>query len=302
MGYTLPEAVGSVPVVAGTWYNIDVHTNPVSNTRWAEWQVDGVAQPDVGPYADPPGGWSTPQVIFGVPFADTPMDYTAYFDDIEISNTVADYPLGNTKIAGLLPNAMGTHNTPGNFQNDDNSAIDATSWQRLDEIPMNSMTSYMKQVTAGGGSYVEVAFADTTETCIRGASIVAAVHAANFQGNNAGLNSVTNGFNYNLYAGDWSETTLRYIQRPVSQNALNPGTGPWTQAIVNGITTRFGMSTDVNPVPYIDGVILEYAYRPLTGGPATVTIVGSGGGSTVTTDYTDVGAGVPTLDSWTVTR
>jgi hypothetical protein len=302
MGYSLAEAVGSVPVTAGTWYNVDIHTNPLANTRFAEWQLDGVAQPNVGPYEDPAGGWNRPQVQFGVPFADASMDYTAYYDDIFISSVTADYPLGNIKIERLPPDGMGTHNTPANFQNNDNTAISASSWQRLDEIPMNSTTDYIKQVTAGGGSYVEVTFADTTETCIRGGSLVAAVHAANTQGNNAALNSVTNGFNYTLYAGDWSEITLRYIQRAVTQNALTPGTGPWTQAVINGIKARFGMSTDVNPVPYIDAVILEYAYRPLSAGPATVTIVGTAGGSTVTTDYEDAGAGSPTLDTWTVTK
>jgi hypothetical protein len=302
MGYSLAEAVGSAPAVAGTWHSFDVHSNPVSNTRWAEWRADGVAQPDVGPYADPPGGWSTPTVQFGIPFADASTDYTAYYDDIMVSSTAADYPLGDTKVAALLPNAMGTHNGPTSFQNNDSTAINATTWQRLDEIPMNVTTDYVKQITSSGGGYVAIEFEDTTETCIRGGSIVAAVHAANTQGNNAALNSVTNGFNYTLYAGDWSEITLRYIQRPVSQNQFTPGTGPWTQAVINGITARFGMSTDVNPVPYIDAVLLEYAYRPMSGGPATVTIVGTGGASTVTTDYTDVGAGVPTLDTWTVTR
>ena len=302
MGYSLAEAVGSTPVVAGTWYSIDVHTNPQSDTRWAEWQVNGVAQPNVGPYTEA-GGWVTSVVQFGIPFADaSTTDYTAYFDDIEITNTVAQYPLGDTKILGLLPNGMGTNNTPLNFQHDDNSAISATTWQRLDELPMNSITDYVKEVTAGGGSYIEVGFADTTETCIRGASIVAAVHSSGTNANTAAVNSVTNGFNYTLYAGDFSESTIRYIQRPVSQNALNPGTGPWTQAIINGITARFGMSTDVNPLPYLDGLLLEVAYRPLVAGPATVTIVGTGGGSTVSTSYTDAGAGVPTLSTWTTTK
>jgi Tfp pilus assembly protein PilX len=303
MGYSLAEAVGSTPVVAGTWYSIDVHTNPQSDTRWAEWQVDGVAQPNVGPYTEA-GGWVTSVVHFGIPFADaSTTDYTAYFDDIEITNTVAQYPLGDTKILGLLPNGMGTNNDATKFQNDNSTAIDANSWQRLDELPMSSITDYIKQIgTTTGGEYAAITFQDTTETCIRGASIVAAVHSANTQGNNAAVNSVTNGYNYNLYAGDFSETTIRYIQRPVTQNSGSPGTGPWTQAIVNGITARFGMSTDVNPIPYIDALLLEVAYRPLVAGPATITIVGTGGGSTVSTSYTDAGAGVPTLSTWTTTK
>jgi hypothetical protein len=40
----------------------------------------------------------------------------------------------------------------------------------------------------------------------------------------------------------------------------------------------------------------------MTGGTATVTITGTGGASTVSTDYPDAGAGIPTLSTWTVTK
>jgi hypothetical protein len=88
----------------------------------------------------------------------------------------------------------------------------------------------------------------------------------------------------------------------LTQNSGVPGTGPWTQSIINGITARFGMSTDVNPVPYLDAALLEYGYRPVVASPATLTIVGSAGGSTVSTSYTDAGAGVPSLTTWTTTK
>jgi hypothetical protein len=302
MGYTLAEAVGSVPAVAGTWYSFDVHTNPQANTRWGEWRLNDVAQPDVGPYADAAGGWVGSTLVLGIPSGDPTMDYTAYFDDVMVTNTVAQYPLGDTKIEGLLPNGMGTNATPVNFQHQDSTAISATTWQRLDELPMTSLTDYVKEVTAGAASYIEVAFADTTQTCIRGAAVVAGVHSASTNANVVALNAVTNGFNYTLYSGGFNDTVIRYIERPVSQNASSPGTGPWTQAIINGITARFGMGTDVNPVPYLDSLLLEVAYRPLGGGPATVTIVGTGGGSTVSAGYPDAGAGVPTLATWTTTK
>jgi hypothetical protein len=94
---------------------------------------------------------------------------------------------------------------------------------------------------------------------------------------------------------------LRYAQGVVSANGV-PGGGPWTQAAINSIEARFGMSTDISPVPYLDAVLLEYGYRPMTGGAATVTIVGTGGGSRVDTSYTDAGAGVPSLTTWTTTK
>ena len=75
---------------------------------------------------------------------------------------------------------------------------------------------------------------------------------------------------------------------------------PWTTTAVNGLLLRIGYAGDINPVPYWDAAVLEYAW--LTPAPATITIVGTGGGATITTDYLDAGAGSPTLDSWTTTK
>ena len=52
----------------------------------------------------------------------------------------------------------------------------------------------------------------------------------------------------------------------------------------------------------LDAIIMEYAWLPVVAGPATITIVGTGGGSTITTDYLDAGAGIPTLNNWATTK
>jgi hypothetical protein len=286
-------------VTAGTWYNFDLRLID-ANPRTAEWQVDGTAYSSVSSSEAATAGFIA--WFFGHNNGDN-ADITMYFDDMMASSRSSDYPLGDVKIAPLLPNGIGTSAGATNFQNNDNSAINATTWQRLDEIPMTGTTDYVKQVAVGTGSqYVEIAFADTTETCIRGASIAAAFHSAGTQGNNAAFNTVANGINVTIASIDPSETSLRYAQGMVSQNTLTPGVGPWTQAVINGTMVRVGMSGDVSPNPYFDALLMEYGYRPQIGGPATVTIIGTGGASTVTTDYTDVGAGVPTLDTWTVTK
>ena len=44
---------------------------------------------------------------------------TYRFDDTMASNTVSDYPLRDTSILAMRPDAAGTHVTPGTFQNDD---------------------------------------------------------------------------------------------------------------------------------------------------------------------------------------
>jgi hypothetical protein len=302
--FTGTGSIGGTPVIgptvaAGTWYNFDLRILD-ANPRTAEWQVDGTAYPTLSSSEAATAGviaW-----FFGHNIGGAPPDTTIYFDDMMASDRSSDYPLGDVKIAPLLPNGMGTHNTPANFQDNDSTAIDAASYQRVDDVPQTALTDYIKQVTAGAATYTELTFQDTTETCIRGASIAAAVHSASTTANNGAVSAVTNGVNYTIFSGDLSETTLRYQQSVVSQNAGAPGTGPWSQSIINGITARFGMSTDVSPNPYLDAIVLEYGYRPIVATPATITIVGTGGASTVTTTYSDPGAGVPSLTTWTATQ
>jgi Tfp pilus assembly protein PilX len=309
---TRVEIGGSVGPTAGQWQTIDIRYQTSTNSLVGDWYVDGVAQPQLT--AASLGTTTSTVVGFGQASGTTTATYTGYFDDVMISKTLSDWPLPDIRISGLKPNGMGTNSTPGNYQQvvgatagspptgGTSSAMTATSWQTVDELPITSTTDYIKEITAGATSYVELAFENTTQTCVRGASLFAGVQATTSQGLVLGLNSVTNGVNYTIYSGSIGNANLRYVQGAVTQNTSNPGTGPWTQAIVNGITARFGMSTDVSPVPYLHGIILEYAWMNAVATPATITIVGVGGSSTVTTTYSDAGAGIPSLSTWTTTR
>jgi hypothetical protein len=305
------EVEASLGPVAGQWQTFDVKFQNYVNPAVVDWYVNGVAQPQHTRAMT--GSPTSTGVNFGQSGITTSATYTGYYDDIMFSKTSSDFPLPDIRIDALKPNGMGTHNTPGNYQQTvgatgspptggTSSAISATSWQTVDEVPMTSTADFIKEVTAGAGSYIELAFEDTTQTCVRGASVFAGVQTTATQALNLKLNSVTNGFNYTIYNGSIGSTGLRYIQGVVTQDAANPGTGPWTQTIVNGIVTRFGMSSDASPNPYLQGIVLEYAWMPVAAGPATITVVGNGGGSTITTDYVDAGAGIPTLDTWTVTK
>jgi Tfp pilus assembly protein PilX len=301
---TRTEVEGSLGPVAGQWQTFDIRFQNFVNPAVVDWSVNGVAQPQ---HTRANANWTTTGVKFGQSGFTTTATYTGYFDDIMISKTSSDYPLGDIRINGLKPNGMGTHNTPANYQQTvgaTSSAIAATSWQTVDEIPMApaSTNDYIKEITAGAATYIELAFEDTTQTCVRGASLFAQLRSTATQANNVAINSVTNAFNYTVWSGAASIMTSKYVQGVVSQNASTPGTGPWTQSIVNGIVARFGMSTDVAPVPYLDAIVLEYAWMNVAAGPATVTIVGTGGGSTVNTSYSDAGAAAPTLSTWTATK
>jgi hypothetical protein len=163
---------------------------------------------------------------------------------------------------------------------------------------MNGNVGSIRQITASGTSYIEVTLQDTTQTCIRGASGVMDAHPAGTSANNTKISTFDGATESVLYQGDISinTTALAFAIRPIV-----PG-GAWTQARVNGLKMRFGYGVDINPVVSWDAMLVEVLWTTVASGPATITIVGTGGGSTVTTDYTDVGAGVPTLSTWTTTK
>jgi hypothetical protein len=289
---------GSVTAVAGQWHTFDVRFNSGASTPTAkavDWYVDNVAQPMLsvveGPWTPSSGG---PNVQFGSDGVNS--IYTAYYDDIMISTTAGDFPIGDINIDTLLPNSNTTH---ASFQGDNSLALVAnSSYLRVDDKPLNGILDFIKQTVTGATAYVELGLADTAQTCIRGASAVEAIHNVSGTAGNALKTSIFDGATETvLYSGTIGAATLKHAQRPIT-----PG-GTWTMSRLNGLVARIGYGSDVNPVPAWDGVFVEYAWRNLAGGaPATVTIVGTGGGSTVSAGYPDAGAGVPTLSTWTTTK
>lgn len=282
--------VASSTVSAGTWYRIDLRLVASTNPRTAAWQIDGVAQTAIS-------AAGTASTVSTLRLGSTVAAdvFTANYDDVLISATSGDYPIGAGTVEGLRPDGMGANSTPGSFRNDDGTAIDANTYQRLDDSPLTSLTDYVRQQTIGASDYIEVTFADTTTSCVVGVSGLVAYHAAGTAADR-GKTSVFDGATERIvFSGDMSETALRYRSVIVA-----PAAAPWTPSAVNGLKTRLGYSSDVTPNPYWDGLLLEVATGSSV--PGTVTVTSSAGNSTVTTSYTDVGAASPTLLTWSTTR
>jgi Tfp pilus assembly protein PilX len=293
------ESSGSVAL--DTWYTFDLRMQVLgTNTRTIEWYIDGVAQPTAS-VVDGAGSGAGPRVAFGQYALSTGSygsAYTAYFDDAVISLTSSDFPIGDINISPLRPDGFGTHVNPTYFQTRQGYPPDANSWQLLDDSPMNNNVDLLRMVTASATSYLEVTFQDTTQTCIRGAAAEMDAHPEGTSANNTKTSTFDGATESVLYQGDisFATTGLAFAIRPIT-----PG-GAWTQARVNGLKMRFGYGVDINPVVAWDDLMVQLAWTTVNASPATVTIVGTGGGSTITTDYLDAGAGVPTLDTWTVTK
>lgn len=285
--------VASSTVTAATWYRLDIRLIASANPRTAAWQIDGVAQTPVTNVA---GAASTVRNL-RLGSAVAADAFTANYDDVVISATSGDYPIGGGTVVGLRPDGMGTHNPaiPTSFRNDDASAIDANTFQRLDDGPMTALTDYVRQQTIGATSYVELTFADTTASCIVGVSGLLAYHAAGTAADR-GKTSIFDGSTERIVLnGDMSVTPLTYRSVIVA-----PAAAAWTMSAVNGLRGRIGYSSDVTPNPYWDGLLLEIATA--IPGPGTVTVTSTAGASTVTTTYTDVGTAMPTVLTWTTSR
>jgi Tfp pilus assembly protein PilX len=289
----------SVTAVVGTWYSFDIRYQITgTDTRKAEWYLDGVAQ-QTASVVDSAGSGSGPMVVFGQWGTSTfGGAYTAYYDDVILSTTSANFPVGDINISPIKPDGMGTNVNPGSFEHYNTNPISATSWQTLTETPMDTNVGSIRQIVVGATSYIETTLQDTTQTCIRGADVVMATHPAGTSANNHKTSIFDGATESILYSGDASiaNTALAFAIRPIT-----PG-GAWTQARVNGLKLRFGYGSDINPNLSWDAALVEVASTTVNASPATVTIVGTGGSSTVSADYPDAGAGVPTLSTWTVTK
>ena len=276
---------------AGTWYRIDVRLAANTNPRTGAWQIDGVAQTGLTNVA----GAATTIATVRLGSTVVADNFTANYDDVLISATSGDYPIGPGTVVGLRPDGMGTHNTPGSFRNDDATAIDANTYLRLDDSPMTILTDYVRQQTIGATNYIELTFANTGASCVVGVAGVLAYHAAGTPADNGKASIFDGSTERILLSGDMSVTPLTYRVAIVA-----PAASAWTQGAVNGLRGRIGYSADVTPNPYWDGLLLEVATGVAIAG--TVTVTSTAGNSTVTATYTDAGPLMPTDLSWSTNR
>jgi hypothetical protein len=249
-GNTTVTSSSSVQLAAGQWYVIDLRFDPSTATHQLAWRLDGVAQPSVSVA-------STATTVYdhqvGTNGADT---YTAYYDDLAIVAGTAAYPLGDGRIYGLKPDGMGNLTPAGsNFVNNDNTALNANSWQRLDESPLTGNTDYISQNVLNANSYAEITFANTTETCVRAAAAYITWHTAGAKTTTAAFRIYDGAVSSPVREGEW----LHQAGRDLSK-AITPAT-TWSPSTLNGLVGRFGYwsntGSPANP-PLLDGALIEY--------------------------------------------
>jgi hypothetical protein len=238
--------VAGPPIAAGAWHVVDVSYS-ADGTHTADWSVDGTAQPS----ASVSGG---DEYLYYVRFGTKGGDaFSASYDDVLISENTADYPVGDGRIGVLRPNGSSANSTA--IRDNDGTAVDPTSWTRLDEIPATSTLDFLQQTKAASTAFAQIAFQDTAEPCARAVRGYFTTHSQASRSDNSAKLSFFDGARESVIrSGNWAANNG--LSRDYSATVVPAG--DWSQSALNGLIARFGYSTDVKPLPILDGVLVEY--------------------------------------------
>lgn len=259
---------GSSPVASanalslGTWYRLDFKLDASASTWYGYWQIDGTSQTN---YSVSMGASTTLDGLqLGCQNSST-MD--VYYDDVIISVTSGDYPIGPGYTEGLSVGSDGTHNAgPDTIEDNDGNDIGAvTAYDHINSVPIGNTTTYIEQFAIAASNYAEVNFADTSHTTIFGARAYLAYQSSGANENSGGCIIIdedatqTTVFGDPTTRADYSETSVFYksVQLP------SPS-GGWDKNAVNALKARLGYSNDVVDIPYWVDMIIEVAYSELS--------------------------------------
>lgn len=251
IGYPGQTVEGSPTIEAQRWYVIEMRYDPRANPRTADWRIDGVAQPSTS-YAQTGAGSAV--FALGTSIAGT---YVAHYDDIVISETASEYPLGDGRIYGLLPDGMGTSVGTVNFANDDSTLIGPATWSRLDDPILATGTDYVKQTLISTTSYVELTFADSPHTCFDGVFGHVGYDFVDTNGTSHGATTIVDGATVRtVFSGTMTGSNNDRMFR--TGRLIAPASATWDQIAINGLRGRIGYSNDATPNPRWHSLALEY--------------------------------------------
>src|SRR3990167_5662522 len=257
-----------IAVTTGQWYRLDFKWDDTNNT--SDLQVDGVAagQARAAFSVAVPG-----RIPFGLL---TSVTADIYFDDLILSVTAVDYPLGAGFVKSYIPNADGLHNVAG--ANDFEKTLTGTditnattdAWQLIDDRPLpTTSVDFVNGIGPPNSTdYVEWQYEDSAEAnAPRAVEGLIVYHDASGAG--------TNNFSVTLreHAGGTSADIMAPATRNVgatityarAQFATVPGTSDaWTTVKFNALRSRFLVS-DASPDPYIDAAMLEAEFSSAAG-------------------------------------
>jgi hypothetical protein len=245
-----------VSVTTGQWYRIDFKATATT----LDAQVNGAAVGQLG------GSFAAKTTLS---YGDAAVTRTQdmFLDDIIVSQTLADYPLGAGYVLSYIPNADGTHNVAG--ANDFERTLTGTditnattdAWTLIDKrpLPTTAVDFINGSAPPNTTDYVEWQYEDSVEAGDpRTVEAIFVHHDASGAGTNnftVTLREHAGSTTANIFSGTTNVgATITYKR---AHFATVPGTAdPWTTTKFNALRSRF-LVTDASPDPYIDAVMLE---------------------------------------------
>ena len=258
----------SAALALNTWHVIEYRVDATTSTAWTgAWRINGAAQTAPANFN---GG------VFNFGLADmginggTNMVVDLNMDDWSISNTAADYPLGDGKVLGYLPQSTGVHTTPGNFASSitngtaawtaltTDSSLSPGSSQFLDDWPINTTASadLVRQTGAGTLNY---GMQDTAEVNAPTGVIAIGGHREAAAGANqisvGGMSGVT------PLTGGYSASPTNGTTAGFYWSGMLAMPGGWTTTNFNAMSLTLGATT-TTVAPWTDALMLEAEFPP----------------------------------------
>jgi len=195
-----------------------------------------------------------------------------YYDDVIVSQTLADYPIGAGSVLVFVPTsdpaggqvAIATHWHVGTSATTlANGAT--TCWTYIDDVPLPSGAvnddSLNNAHDDGGASYIEVLLACAAATIApRGVEAITAAHQVGTNPCNLTVKLNDGGTLSDIKV--WSNPGATYVYAR-AHFATAPSGGAWTLAKLQALRARIGYSTDVNPDIFCDALMIEAEFPEL---------------------------------------
>lgn len=263
-----------VSITSGTWYRIDIKVNATSNPWTVDVQVNGVS---CSQFTNAVAGAGPTALVLGEVVTNSSFD--AYYDDVLISQTSADYPIGAGYVNHFTFTSDGTHNVAGanDFERGTlgtdilNATTDA--YLLVDDVPLESAVvtdDYINAIAPPNATdYVEVKFGPATgistpTTGPRAVEVIVATHQAATTVGSYKLNLNDNG-TVGLIKEQAAVAGVVTLQYATKQFATAPSTsGAWTHTLFNNLRVRF-YSSDAAPDQYFDCGMIEAEFATVSG-------------------------------------
>jgi hypothetical protein len=271
-----------ITVAADTWYRVDVRAVANGTTTTMEMEVDGTAA-GTASLNQAASAFTSFRIGKNVDTGTT-ANGNIRFDDLVITETSGDYPLGDHEVLKMSPNADGTHSfTANDFIRGDSGAAILTSDTDVntlvDDVPFAAIgtTDSVQQNVIRSTGYVELALEAAPQAVDAWGIQIHGQYDADATGaDTCTLKENDGGTLRDVYTNaDVSNTSETFLSHC---KATAPSGGAYTQSILDALKLRWGFSTDVTGSPIVHALMVEVAY-PVAAGPTVVEADGSAAGA-----------------------